>query len=85
MATIKPPSAQNAAAKLPSPCISVCQMDPSDGDCLGCYRTRAEIASWRSMDEAEQLLLLDILSERRAAATGVKRRRPRRQSQRLIL
>ena len=85
MATIKPPPAQKAAAKLPSPCISVCQMDSSDGVCLGCYRTRAEIASWRSMDEADQLLLLDILSERRAAATGAKRRRPRRQSQRLVL
>ena len=45
-------------------------MDPSDGVCLGCYRTRAEIASWRSMDEADQLLLLDILSERRAAAAS---------------
>ena len=59
-------------------------MDPSDGVCLGCYRTRGEIASWRSMDEADQLKLLDILSERRAAATGAKRRRPRRQVQRLV-
>ncbi|MEL0141619.1 MAG: DUF1289 domain-containing protein [Candidatus Puniceispirillaceae bacterium] len=84
MATIKPPSADQATAKLPSPCISVCQMDPSDGVCLGCYRTRGEIASWRSMDEADQLKLLDILSERRAAATGAKRRRPRRQVQRLV-
>ena len=85
MATIKPPSADQAAAKLPSPCISVCQMDPLNGVCLGCYRTRGEIASWRSMDEADQLKLLDILSERRAAATGAKRRRPRRQVQRLVL
>ena len=85
MATIKSPSADQAAAKLPSPCISVCQMDPSDGVCLGCYRTRGEIASWRSMDEADQIKLLDILNERRAAATGAKRRRPRRQVQRLVL
>ena len=85
MATIKSPSADQAAAKLPSPCISVCQMDPSDGICLGCYRTRGEIASWRSMDEADQLMLLDMLSERRAAATGAKRRRPRRQVPRLVL
>ena len=85
MATIKSPSADQAAAKLPSPCISVCQMDPLNGVCLGCYRTRGEIASWRSMDEADQLKLLDILSERRAVATGAKRRRPRRQVQRLVL
>ena len=85
MVNIKPPSADQAAANLLSPCVSVCQMDPSDGVCLGCYRTRGEIASWRSMDEADQLKLLDILSERRAAATGAKRRRPRRQVQRLVL
>ncbi len=53
--------------KLPSPCISVCQMDPQDGVCLCCYRTRAEIAAWRSMDQADQLVLLDILRDRRLA------------------
>ena len=85
MANIKRPSGDQGVAKLPSPCISVCQMNPSDGVCIGCYRTLGEIASWRSMDEADQLQLLDILSERRAAATGAKRRRPRRQVQRLVL
>ena len=85
MATIKPLSADQASAKLPSPCISVCQMDELDGVCLGCYRTRGEIAAWRSMDEADQLKLLDILNERRAAATGAKRRRLRRNVQRLVL
>ena len=85
MSNIKPLSADRAAAKLPSPCISVCQMDPSDGVCLGCYRTRGEIASWRSMNEADQLKLLEILMERRAVATGAKRRRPHRQVQRLVL
>ena len=84
MATIKLSSADQATAKLQSPCISVCQIDPFNGICLGCYRTRGEIASWRSMDEADQLRLMDILSERRAAATGQKRRRPRRENQRLV-
>ena len=82
---IKKPSADQATSELPSPCISICLMDSSDGVCLGCYRTRGEIASWRSMDEVDQLKLLDILSERRATATGTKRRRPRRQVQRLVL
>ena len=85
MAIIKSPSVDQATAKLPSPCISVCQMDASEGVCLGCYRTRGEIASWPSMDEADQLQLLDILNERRTAATGAKRRRPRRKVQRLVL
>ncbi|MEC8109517.1 MAG: DUF1289 domain-containing protein [Pseudomonadota bacterium] len=85
MAKIKPSSADQATTKLPSPCISVCQIDPSEGVCIGCYRTRSEIASWRDMDEAHQLKVLDILTERRAAATGVDRRRPRKQVQRLVL
>jgi predicted Fe-S protein YdhL (DUF1289 family) len=73
---------QSSTPKLPSPCISVCQMDPQDGVCLGCYRTRAEIAAWRSMDEADQMTLLDILRDRRARATGVRRRPSRRQTRR---
>ena len=81
MASAKQPSASNLA----SPCISVCQMDPADGVCLGCHRTRAEITAWGSMGEAEQFKLLDILSARRAAATGAKRRRSRRSQQRLVL
>ena len=85
MGTIKLPSTDQAKTKLPSPCVSVCQINPSDGVCLGCYRTRGEIASWPSMDEADQQKLLDILSERRAVVTGVKRRRPRRRVERLVL
>ena len=73
------------ATKLPSPCLSICQMDPQDGVCLGCYRTRAEIAAWRSMDQGDQLALLDILRDRRAAATGVARRPSRRNVKRLSI
>lgn len=65
---------------LPSPCISVCQMDSASGMCLGCYRTRNEIAAWRSMDAEEQRSLLDTLRDRRAAATGVVRRPTRRRA-----
>ena len=64
-------------------CVSVCQMDPQDGVCLGCYRTRAEIAAWRSMDQDDQLALLDILRDRRATASGVGRRPSRRNVKRL--
>ena len=69
--------------KVPSPCISVCQMDALDGMCVGCYRTRAEIAAWGSMDQGDQILLLDILRDRRAKATGVLPRGSRRNKKRL--
>jgi predicted Fe-S protein YdhL (DUF1289 family) len=76
-------SDKSVATKLPSPCVSICQMDPQDGVCIGCYRTRAEIAAWRSMDQDDQLVLLDILRDRRAKATGVARRPSRRNVKRL--
>jgi predicted Fe-S protein YdhL (DUF1289 family) len=64
--------------KLVSPCISICQMDATDGVCLGCFRTRREIAAWSSMSADDQRSLLDDLRERRAEATGVRRRPTRR-------
>jgi len=63
---------------LPSPCISVCQLDKDSGLCLGCFRTGAEIAAWRAMSPAEQRDVLDRLRDRRATITGVARRVPRR-------
>lgn len=37
---------------LPSPCMSVCQMDARTGLCQGCWRTLDEIAAWGMADEA---------------------------------
>lgn len=65
---------------MPSPCISICQMDPQADICLGCYRTRQEIASWSRMDAEAQRDLLDTLNERRAAKTGIRRRPTRRRT-----
>ena len=64
--------------KMPSPCISICQIDPIDGHCTGCYRTREEIASWSRLDASDQQKLISTLQDRRAVATGRPRRRPRR-------
>ncbi len=66
--------------KIPSPCISICQMDPIKNICIGCYRTRQEIARWPSMDGDAQRLLLDELRDRRAEQTGVPRRQRSRQA-----
>ena len=65
-------------APLPSPCISICQIDPVSGNCLGCYRTREEIARWSRMSQDEQQNLISDLQDRRAQATGRARRKPRR-------
>lgn len=63
---------------LPSPCVSVCQLDEGSGLCLGCYRTGAEIAAWRSMSPGKQHTLLNTLRDRRAAMNEVARRLSRR-------
>jgi predicted Fe-S protein YdhL (DUF1289 family) len=53
-------------------------MDPQADVCLGCYRTRQEIASWSRMSVEAQRDLLDVLNERRAEKTGIRRRPSRR-------
>jgi predicted Fe-S protein YdhL (DUF1289 family) len=44
----------NAAADMPSPCVSVCRMDARRGLCIGCCRTLEEIAGWSRMDDASK-------------------------------
>ena len=66
---------------LPSPCISICQIDPESGNCLGCYRSRQEIAKWPAMSTDEQAELLQALKQRRAEKTGHNPRKTRRRQQ----
>jgi uncharacterized protein len=44
--------ARSVAHDVPSPCISICRMDPPSGFCEGCLRTIEEIAAWSRMDDA---------------------------------
>jgi predicted Fe-S protein YdhL (DUF1289 family) len=48
----------------PSPCISVCRIDPATGWCEGCARTLAEIADWPMLTVREKDALLLRLAER---------------------
>ncbi len=51
-----------------SPCIKVCQMDAEDRWCLGCARTRAEIAGWWLMSERDKRAVLVELVARHPAS-----------------
>jgi uncharacterized protein len=54
-----------------SPCINVCQMDPSRGLCLGCARTLDEIARWASMsDEERERVMLELPARRVSRSSG---------------
>ena len=51
-------------ARVSSPCIRVCTLDPETGLCEGCGRTRAEIASWDRIPEEERQRIMAELPER---------------------
>ena len=46
--------AQNPAHLAPSPCVSVCRMDPDNGLCQGCLRTIDEIIAWGRLGEPDK-------------------------------
>ncbi|MFM0324750.1 DUF1289 domain-containing protein [Caballeronia glebae] len=55
-----------------SPCTDVCKLDTETGLCLGCFRSREEIKTFRSMNDAAKLDLFDELLARRAAKEQAK-------------
>jgi hypothetical protein len=61
----QPPEATTAG--VPSPCISVCRIDPETGWCEGCYRTIDEIARWGALGNDEKLGVWAELARRRGA------------------
>lgn len=46
--------ARDPAHRVPSPCVSVCRMDPDNGLCSGCLRTIDEIIAWGRMEESDK-------------------------------
>jgi predicted Fe-S protein YdhL (DUF1289 family) len=48
-----------------SPCINICQMDASNGLCLGCFRTIEEITVWSRADDAQRANILAAVTQRR--------------------
>ncbi|GJD47456.1 hypothetical protein OPKNFCMD_0164 [Methylobacterium crusticola] len=57
-----------------TPCTKLCVLDPGTGLCEGCGRTRAEIAAWGGLSEAERRRLMARLPARLA----LRRRLPAR-------
>ena len=43
---------QNDDEPVPSPCVSVCKMDPERVFCMGCLRTLDELRAWSTLDNA---------------------------------
>jgi predicted Fe-S protein YdhL (DUF1289 family) len=54
-----------AVTPVPSPCISVCTMDPRSALCTGCLRTIVEIAEWSRYSDADKQAVWLRIAERR--------------------
>ncbi|WP_028035158.1 DUF1289 domain-containing protein [Chelativorans sp. J32] len=63
-----------------SPCVLVCSIDERTGFCLGCGRTRGEIAAWLSMTPRERRAIMESLPARLSGKEVRPRRETRRRS-----
>lgn len=48
----------NAPADVPSPCVGICIVG-SAGHCIGCFRTREELARWWTATADEKRSILE--------------------------
>ena len=61
---------------VPTPCVSICKMDPRMGSaaeraagglCVGCHRSIDEIIAWGTADEADKRAIWRSILARRAS------------------
>ncbi|MFM2053890.1 MAG: hypothetical protein RL456_1927 [Pseudomonadota bacterium] len=58
-------------ARVASPCVNVCRMDPASGLCEGCRRTLGEIAAWSAMSDDERAAVCRELPARRSDTSRI--------------
>ena len=52
---------------VPSPCVSICELNERDSSCKGCYRTLQEIAAWGALSDADKLRVWQRIEARQSA------------------
>lgn len=70
-----PRASAGDASATDSPCKNICLIDPDTEQCIGCGRTRGEIAEWDRLTSEERLAIMARLPDRLAGATRRKRRK----------
>ena len=65
----------NRFPDIETPCVKICVVEPESGFCIGCGRTRGEIAGWLAMTPAERRGVMTHLPERVENMTRRKSRR----------
>jgi uncharacterized protein len=63
------------SSDIETPCVKLCVVDPDSGICIGCGRTRSEIAGWIAMSPAERRAVMAELDDRMASLTRSRRRK----------
>lgn len=58
------------AGHVPSPCVSVCVMDPRTEMCVGCWRSLEEIGSWSRMSDEARRQVWQRIQQRLAGMGG---------------
>jgi uncharacterized protein len=57
-----------------TPCMQICVLDPLSGLCIGCGRTRDEIAAWSTLSEPQRIEIMAGLQGRLRAARSRRSR-----------
>jgi hypothetical protein len=65
---------------VPSPCVSVCRMDPVTELCEGCFRTLDEIAYWAQMEDEGKREVWRMIEERALTPALSRGEREKRQN-----
>ena len=55
---------------VPSPCLSVCVMDPQTEVCAGCWRTLEEIGVWSRMSDEAKRQVWQRIQQRLKGVSG---------------
>lgn len=58
--------------EIESPCINICVINEETGLCLGCHRTRHEIAGWSRLSPAARRTVMEELPTREPGPKGRK-------------
>ena len=61
--------------EVPSPCVSICKMDPASELCEGCFRTLDEIALWGRMEDRSKREVWKQIGLRVALAQAERERK----------
>ena len=66
--------------EIESPCVNVCLIHPEAEICLGCHRTREEIALWSCLTPEARGKVMDDLPARKSLLPGRRGGRKGRRS-----